>query len=233
MTRSTWGAALLGAALLTGLAACSAGQITQTDTQVASVPGINVNSADGNIALRNGLIDYAPSYPVGQPIPIEVRLFNNSHQAAQLTAVKVTDATFHGTVLLVGGPTPSPTAAPPSQSPSESPSPSTTVTPKGSGSAVPASATPTASPTPSPSPSAIGASTFNVAIGVDGIVALTMTGGTYLAITDASEPLVAGQTVTTELTFTYADGTTTTMSNVDLPVAPPLSPIARPTASAE
>jgi len=222
VTRSTWGAALLGAALLTGLAACSAGQIAQTDTQVASVPGVNVDSADGHIALRDGYIDYAPVYQAGQPIPIEVRLFNNSHQAAQLTAVQVTDASFRGTVLLVGGPTPTPSAVASADSPSPSGKPS--------GSAVPATSA-SASPTPSPSPSAIGASSFTIPIGADGTVILARTSGTYLAITDTVAPLTAGRTVTTELTFTYADGATTTMSDVDLPVAPPLSPIPRLTAT--
>jgi hypothetical protein len=222
VTRSTLGAALLGAALLTGLAACGAGQITQTDVQVAVVPGVNVNSADGQIALRDGMIDYAPTYQVGQPIPIEVRLFNNSHQAAQLTGVRVTDNTFHGTVLLVGGPTPTPSPTTPSPTPSTPPSGAP------SGSAV---ASASASPTPSPTPSAIGAAQFTVPIGVGGVAVLTKTGGTYLAITDTSAPLIAGRTVSTELTFSYEDGTTTTMTDVDLPVTPPLSAIPRPSAS--
>src|SRR5690349_17916340 len=46
--RTRLGAVLVGASLLTGagaaLSACSAGQVTQTDAQVAAVPGVNVDS---------------------------------------------------------------------------------------------------------------------------------------------------------------------------------------------
>ena len=75
-------ALMASAALGVGLlSACGSGQITQTDTQVPAVPGINVNSADGQIALRDGVVAYADEYKPGATVPIRVRLFNNSKQS--------------------------------------------------------------------------------------------------------------------------------------------------------
>src|SRR6185312_14765631 len=118
--RTSLGAVLVGASLLTGIAAlsaCSAGQITQTESQVASVPGVNVNSADGYIAMRNALIVDNPNYQPNMPIQLAMRLFNNSIQNARLTGAVPADG--NGTVVLVGGPIPS-VAAPPSIAPSPS-----------------------------------------------------------------------------------------------------------------
>src|SRR6185312_5082029 len=92
--RTSLGAVLVGASLLTGIAAlsaCSAGQITQTDTQVASVPGVNVNSADGQVALRNGMIDYAAKYEPNTVVPLELRFVNESTKDARLTGAVMAD----------------------------------------------------------------------------------------------------------------------------------------------
>src|SRR5690625_527304 len=42
------------------LASCSAGQITQTSSQVAAVDGSDAESADGNIAVRDVAIQVEP-----------------------------------------------------------------------------------------------------------------------------------------------------------------------------
>src|SRR5262249_51734524 len=100
--RTRLGAVLVGATLLTGagaaLSACSAGQITQTDTQVAAVPGVSVNSADGQIALRNAMIDYAAKYEPNTVVPLDLRLVNESTKDARLTGAVLADG--NGTVLL-------------------------------------------------------------------------------------------------------------------------------------
>jgi hypothetical protein len=218
--RTRLGAVLVGAALLTwaaaGLSACSAGQITQTDTQVAAVPGVNVNSADGQIGLRNGLIVYAGKYPPNTTIPLDLRLVNDSTQAARLTGAVTADG--NGQVVLVGGASSSPTPSPAAPSPSSSASPA--------GSASPSGSTP-ASPSAAPSPTPVGSAQLNVALPVGQIVILSssLDGAGYLAITGRSSELLPGQTVGVTLTFTYADGKTpaTTLS-ANVPVGTPLSP---------
>src|SRR4051812_41217303 len=103
--RTVLSAALMAtAALGVGLlSACGAGQITQTDNQVASVPGVNVSSTDGKIALRDGVVTYADQYKTGATVPLSVRLFNNAEQKVKLTGV----TSDSGAIVLVGGPQPS------------------------------------------------------------------------------------------------------------------------------
>jgi hypothetical protein len=227
--RSALGAVLVGASLLAAVTACSAGQITQTDTQVASVPGSNINSVDGNIALRNGVVAYAPRYKPNTEIPLELRFFNSSEQAAKLTGATATDGT--GSVRLLGGPAPTPPpvvvppAAPTSATPSGTRSPAGTVPP---------STTPTepSSPPAPPSPTQDGSSTFSIDVPRDGYQIVEKGGaGGYLALVGRSGELVAGNTVGVTFTFSYADGSTTTLK-ADLPVGIPLTAPARSTPSA-
>ena len=88
-----------------GLSACSAGQITQTSTQVAAVPGANANAGPGgSIALRNALIPYngLQGYPQGGNAPLVVRIFNDGLTA--ITLVKVTaDGTAANVAPVAGG----------------------------------------------------------------------------------------------------------------------------------
>src|SRR5690348_9878452 len=126
--RTRLGAVLVGATLLTGagaaLSACSSGQITQTDKQVAAVPGANVKTADGQVSLLNGLIVYAPKYEPNTTVPLDLRLVNDGTQDVRLTGAVTADG--NGTVVLVGGgSSASPSAAPaPSGSAAPSSSPS-------------------------------------------------------------------------------------------------------------
>lgn len=216
--RTVLGAALLASAALgVGLlSGCSAGQITQTDNQVAAVPGISATSADGLIALREGVVAYAAEYKAGSTVPIEVRLFNNAKQSVKLTGVTAGSA---GSVVLVGGPSaaPAPSSAAPSLSPSLSRSAS-------------GSASPSKSPSPSPTPSAVGSSAIGVEIPVDGFVALSQGAKTYLAVEKlAGEELRAGSALANvTFMFTYADGTTTTITLPELPMTVPLTPLPKP-----
>jgi hypothetical protein len=207
--------AALGVGLLSG---CSAGQITQTDSQVAAVPGVSAQSADGLIALREGVVAYSNDYKAGSVVPIEVRLFNNAKQSVKLTGV----TSSGGTVVLVGG---SAASAAPAASPSASPSlsPSGSRSPSGSPSA-------TKSPTPSPTPAAVGSSKIAIEIPVGGFVSLTESTKTYLAVEKLSgEELRAGAALAdVTFTFTYADGSTTTIKLPELPMTVPLSPLPKP-----
>ncbi|MGH3777461.1 MAG: copper chaperone PCu(A)C [Pseudonocardiaceae bacterium] len=71
------------------LAGCGAGQITQTDSQVAAVPGAYGDV--GNIALRNVLIHYPPSpngiYPAGSNVPVLLTIVNLGTSADELIDV--------------------------------------------------------------------------------------------------------------------------------------------------
>lgn len=221
--RSVLGAALLASAALgVGLlSGCSAGQITQTDNQVAAVPGVSAQSADGLISLRDAVVAYADVYKPGSVVPIEARLLNNAKQSVKLTGVTAGSA---GSVVLVGGP--SAAAAPASPSPTPS-SASPSVSKSGSSSASPAAPK---SPTPSPTPAVVGSSKISVEIPVGGFVALSQGTKTYLAVEKLSgEELRAGSALAdVTFTFTYADGTTTTIKLPELPMTVPLTPLPKP-----
>ncbi|MGH3787042.1 MAG: hypothetical protein ACRDRG_10935 [Pseudonocardiaceae bacterium] len=82
-------------------AGCSAGQITQTDSQVAAVEG---SFGDvGNIALRNALIPYPQNregaYPPGSAVPVLLAIINQGNVTDQLIAVTSPAASQ---VLLLG-----------------------------------------------------------------------------------------------------------------------------------
>lgn len=223
--RTVLGAALLASAALgVGLlSGCSAGQITQTDSQVAAVPGISAQSADGLIALREGVVAYADNYKAGSAVPIEVRLFNNAKQSVKLTGVTAGSA---GSVVLVGGASAPATPAPTSASPSPSVSASRS-----------ASSSPSASksPTPSPTPAVVGSSKISIEIPSGGFVALSQGTKTYLAVEKLSgEELPAGAALSdVTFTFTYADGSTTTITLPELPMTVPLTPLPKPSSVVE
>jgi hypothetical protein len=224
------GAALVASAALgVGLlSACSAGQVTQTDNQVAAVPGISAQSKDGLIALREGVVAYSNGYKAGSVVPIEVRLFNNSRQSVKLTGVTAGSA---GSVVLVGGS--SAASAPASATPSSaSPSVSSSASRSASASA---SASPSKSPTPSPTPAVVGSSKIGVEIPVNGFVALSQGTKTYLAVEKLSgEELPAGAALANvKFTFTYADGSTTTIELPELPMTVPASPLPKPSSVVE
>lgn len=83
-----------GLATLT-LSSCGAGQITQTDTQVAAVDGANQDA--GDIALRDVLLPYPDSgsgaYPKGSDVPLQVTIVNDGNAPDTLVAVRTPAAT--------------------------------------------------------------------------------------------------------------------------------------------
>jgi copper(I)-binding protein len=72
------------------LGGCSAGQITQTDSQFSAVDGAFGNVGN-SIALRNVLIPYphnqAPSYPIGSSVPVLLSITNQGNSADELVGV--------------------------------------------------------------------------------------------------------------------------------------------------
>ncbi|MGH3824012.1 MAG: copper chaperone PCu(A)C [Pseudonocardiaceae bacterium] len=72
------------------LVGCGAGQITQTDSQVAAVDGTSGNVGD-TIALRNVQIPYpsnlSGTYPVGSTVPVLLTIINQGNSADELISV--------------------------------------------------------------------------------------------------------------------------------------------------
>ena len=214
-SRLVTSALVAGACAALALAGCSAGQMTQTATQVAAVPGVNVNA--GTIALRNLVIGYNDpgGYPVGSNAPLEVRIFNEGVTAVTLVGASADKATA---VSLVGPPEPVVTPAPASPLPATSESPSPSAAPTGSPAASPAdSASPSvpASPSASPSAPAPASSPISIQIPPQSYAALVPGEGAYLQLTGLKEAVVPGGWVT--VTFTFDNG-------VSVPVQIPLAP---------
>jgi hypothetical protein len=210
----------LGATL--ALTACSAGQITQTSTQVAPVQGNNADA--GDIALRNLVIAYngPAGYPAGGDAPLVVRLFNNSATPVTLVGVSAEKAV---SVTLVGTPevvrpteTPTPTSAAPTvttTAPGEA-----TATPTGSPTAT-ATPTPTVAPTTQPPGVPV-----SVVIPAQSFVLLVPGQGDsgFLRLNGLTEAIAPGESVV--VTFTFSDGTSAT---VPVPLAPPTDEVPRAT----
>jgi hypothetical protein len=222
---------VLGAALLASaalglglLSACGSGQITGTDTQVSAVPGVNGQSADGMIALRDGMVDYADEYKPGSTVPLSMRLFNNSKQAVKLTGA----TSANGDVVLIGGASASASPSAAASASSASPTPSGSRKPSGSASASTSTSSSQAA-SASPAPTSVGSSKISIGIPVGGIVALSRDAGTYLAVRLRGTTLeAAGALGDVKFTFTYADGSTTTLELPEVPMNVPLTPLPKP-----
>ena len=66
------------------LASCSAGQITQTSSQVAAVDGSDAESADGNIAVRDVAIQVEPDT---NEASLKFTALNQAYTDEQITAL--------------------------------------------------------------------------------------------------------------------------------------------------
>ncbi|GGM44547.1 hypothetical protein GCM10012275_14460 [Longimycelium tulufanense] len=185
----------VGAALL--LAGCSAGQITQTDTQVAAVNGAAMTQ--GDIAVRDAQLAYPKDgdfYPQGADAPLIVTIVNTGDNPDKLVSVSSPDASgvrIEGSTELPGHfalrtPLTDPDDAARPGQPAGSPSPSPGA--------------------PSPSPAA------GNRVSEPGRVEITITGLKY--------GLRSGQTL--RLTFLFQNAGEITM---DVPIAAPTAPRTR------
>lgn len=226
MTRRTGLAVSVAIAAMTVafVAGCSAGQITQTDRQVPVVPGVNadaeVNPGPGRVAVRNVLVVYPgpEGYPQGGNAPIEARIFNDTLQPI---TVKVSSPDAASVRLTSSG---APSVAPsPAESPSPSPSPSAAASASPSGSPrASASASPSPSAPPRPAASAIPGAPAELEIAPASFAVLAPGATRTLTLVGLKRAIRSGQSV--QVVFDFGGGTTIPLV---LPVAPPLTPLAR------
>jgi hypothetical protein len=227
------GAIAVVVALLSG---CGAGKVTQTADIVAPLTGVDGESADGTLAVRDVMIAYSGpgGYRAGEPVPLLVRVFNNRVDGPPVRLVGVTAREMidgveqdGGNVVLVGTPAPASPGGSAAESAAGSPSDrsaSAGPTPSGNGkrSSATASAVPSATPAPI-SPPAGGSAAFAVAVPTGGYVLLLPGSGGYLEITGRSRELTARQSLT--LTFQFDNGLTVEVKGVHIGV--PASPASR------
>ncbi len=227
MRRWTTLSAVVGSGVLAGLllAGCGAGQQAQTAYQDSTKLGVNTTSLDGKIALRDVHVKYSPEYRAGGNAPIVLRIFNESGQLANLTSV----TSSGGDVVVVSRVAPTTAPVTPSATPSASASPNGSRRPNGSASAS-ASAAPTSAGPTTPPP--LGTPNISIPVPVDSFVALVPAeSDRWLAVDKLKEDLKVGGHLVLTFTFTYADGSTTRVSEMRVPMGVPFSPAPRITPS--
>jgi Protein of unknown function (DUF461). len=215
-----------GVGAVLALAGCSAGQITQTATQVAPVVGIDVDA--GDIALRNLVIEYngPEGYPAGGDAPLVVRLFNNGPEAITLVGVSADKAEA---VVLAG----TPTVVSPTGLPTQPPSPEPTASPDEEASPSPTdTAEPTASPTATPTPTTQRPVTEDVSVTIPPQSYVLLVPGEsesgYLLLVGLREAIIPGESI--NVTFTFSNGASVV---VPVPLAPPVHEVPRATPVAD
>ncbi|WP_412540754.1 hypothetical protein R8Z50_34015 [Longispora sp. K20-0274] len=203
MTRLTTAipAFALGVAAVALTAGCSAGQISQTSSQVAAVPGANrdielKDSHDllvGRVSLRDVMVQYSEKgYAKGGTAPLQIRIINDSPFAVKLCSV----TSEAGTVVKASGGIVPPSAsasasAAPSASASASAAPTAGASASASASAAP-SASAAASPSPSAAPVAAGGCELNITVPGQGYTQLLPGQPAYLQVTGLKEELKPG-----------------------------------------
>ncbi|HET8640464.1 MAG TPA: hypothetical protein VFM37_00910 [Pseudonocardiaceae bacterium] len=210
MTRtSVLAAGVLAASVTVAFAGgCSAGQVTQTDQQVAAVPGVSTDLAvaGGRVSVRNVLLPYpgAQGYPQGSSAPVEVAIFNDTRRPLRVR-VSSPDAAQ----VVLSAPTPSP-AGPATASPSATASPRATASPS-------ATASPGAAATSSP---AGGAAELEIPAG--GYTVFTSGSPRQLRLVGLATARKPGQSV--RLRFEFTGGAAV---EVSAGIAPPFTPAPR------
>ncbi|MBL7254497.1 hypothetical protein [Paractinoplanes lichenicola] len=84
--RVTWAAGVATVAVI-ALSGCSAGQVAETSILKTPISGLNTQSPDGNLLIRNLQVIYndPEGYPANGDAPLEVALFNQS--TAEMTVL--------------------------------------------------------------------------------------------------------------------------------------------------
>jgi hypothetical protein len=224
------GVATVAAVALTG---CSAGQVAETALKRTSAPGVNADTADGSVAIRNLLVIYPgpEGYPAGGTAPIEVALSNETSTPIVVNVstrpAEATDAqagVVSGTMVgLVGGessPSAEPSVAPEPSGSRSAATPDTdtpdNVEPSEGAPSVPVQPSVSAAPEAAAQPARITVPAFGAASFLAGDAEQLQVFG----LTDRALP---GMSV--NLVFEFSNGAPAL--TLQAPVAPPLSPAPR------
>jgi hypothetical protein len=211
------------------LAGCSAGQVAETSLKRPSNMGVNVESSDNSVAVRNLAVLYNGSegYPANGSAPLEVGLYNNT--TSEIT-VRVSSQPLAGAdakqgvvsgrlVGLVGGTPSAPSTALPEPSGSRPAASPDTDTPDN----LPdPSAEPSALPTPSSAPEDA-AEPARITLGPLGYQTFLPGDKQSLQVFGLSGKLVPGGAV--NLVFEFSNGADPLV--VQAPMGIPLSPASR------
>ncbi len=204
----------IAAAAATGLSACGAGQVTQTDTKQTAVAGVNVDAE--YLALRDLQVEYSGSegYDAGETAPLRVWISNNSNEPVSLLAVE-TDAAEQ--VALVDGGEPGVDVVETTEPP-EAPTDEEGAGDEGVDDQSGEGET-TDAPADSEAPTeTVGFEPIELAPGAFVRLDQGVESGDYLVLEGLAEPLMPGQDVT--VTFIFSDGQEVTTV---IPVGQPMT----------
>lgn len=198
------------------MSGCGTGQIAETANKKSSVPGVNVDSPDGSVAIRNLMVAYndPQGYPAGGDAPIAATILNQSR--APVTVRITTGAPVDGTetnavawgsaVLLTRGDTAARPAPPATPTDAATPSVAETASP------TPPAASPS-TPAPADFPAVI-------EIPASGSVSYATTGGQLLKVVGLDKPLTPGKSVNLTFSFSNSDQQLTIAAPVGMPLSP-------------
>jgi copper(I)-binding protein len=216
----------LGLAGAIALAGCSSGQVAETASLVAAIPGVDANV--GDIAIRDAAVSFPPTghdWPSGSDVPLQLRLVNTGSKADQLLSVSADLSSSVGLEVVPEGgqattsPEPLPSVATGTPSPSISGQPS----PPPSRGTAPG----VVEESPSEGTSASASNTLPLQLPAGQIVALAA-GGPQLVLKSTTEAITASTVVKVTLRFAQAGSTT-----LELPFSAPESPLPRVSLSGE
>lgn len=203
----------IAAAAATGLSACGAGQVTQTDTKQTAIAGVNVDTDD--LALRDLQVEYSSweGYAAGDDAPLRVWISNEGDEAVSLVGVSSPAAEA---VTIVGSPEPveDVTAEAPEDESTEEPADDAEATDEATEEAT------TEAPAEEEGPT--GSTEIDIELAPTDFVRLDQSTGDYLLLEGLLENLPNGNSV--EVVFEFDNGETVT---VNLPVGQALEPAER------
>lgn len=228
----------LGLAAALGVVGCSAGQVTQTDSQLPAVNG--VQAQQGAIAVRDAQLahPHGGSYPEGSAAPLVLTIVNTGMDADELTGVTsplAAEVTVSGDTALPGG-TALSVGTPGEEADVAKSSAATTPTPTGSasptGSSAPSGSTATSAPSASAASSStsgsVSATSSSGAPSASSSAATTATptssvrverGKLEIVLTGLNAKLFPGRNIPVTFIFAKAGAIT-----IELPIATPTDP---------
>ncbi|KUL27595.1 hypothetical protein [Actinoplanes awajinensis] len=206
-------AALVAGVATTGiiaLAGCSAGQVAETAILNTPIAGVNAESADGSVFVRNAQVEYngIAGYKSGANAPLELSLFN---QTEKEVTVSITSAAIKQPQVVSAAQVGFVTEAPPVSAPAVSTSASVSASLEPS-----APALPTSTPTPT-------VTAAQIKIAPLGSAVYQPDDAAKLQLIKLSDDLKPGEKV--NLVFSFSNGAADL--TIQAPVAVPGTPASR------